>query len=307
MAARIGRWQDIQWRLEAAWYDVVAAMLRAAPIDGASALGGWLARAIGPLTPAHKTALRNLKLAFPDWDEAERRRIAREQWDNVGRVFAEFFMMDRILADPSRVEYPSAAEIDAILNDGRPVIFVSGHFANFEVMASAGRRRGVEGVLVYRGLNNPHLDARMRASRLRYGVKLLAPKGPGGGRDVMAALSAGVPIGILADQKYNEGPAAPFFGHLAHTQPAPVRWALKFGARLQPGWVERTKGARFRLYPAPPIELPTAGATAADVEAAVARINAFIEERARARPWEYWWVHRRFPDALYAKLAAEGH
>ena len=226
MAARIGLWQDIQWRLEAAGYDLVALGMRFAPIDGASAFGGWLLRTFGPLVPAHKTALRNLRLAFPDWDEAERRRIGRLQWDNVGRVFAEFFMMDRILADPSRVEYPSEAEIEAILNDGRPMIFVSGHFANFEVMASAGRREGVEGVLVYRGLNNPYLDARMRDSRLRYGVKLLAPKGPGGGRDVMAALRTGVPIGILADQKYNEGPAAPFFGHLAHTQPAPVRWAL---------------------------------------------------------------------------------
>lgn len=307
MAARFQHWQDIQWRFEAAWYDLVAAVMRFAPIDGASAFGGWLLRTFGPLTPAHKTALRNLRLAFPDWDDSERRRVARRQWDNVGRVFAEFFMMDRILADPTRVEYPSEAEIDAVLGDRRPVIFVSGHFANFEVMASAGRRQGVEGVLVYRGLNNPYLDARMRDSRLRYGVKLLAPKGPGGGRDVMAALSAGVPVGILADQKYNEGPASPFFGHLAHTQPAPVRWALKFGARLQPGWVERTEGARFRLFAGPPIELPLKGATAADVEAGIARINAFIEARARARPWEYWWVHRRFPDALYAKLAADEH
>jgi len=85
-----------------------------------------------------------------------------------------------------------------------------------------------------------------------------------------------------------------------------VRWAMRFGARLQTGWVERTGGARFRLHIGPVIELPKGG-DAADVEAGVREVNAFIEERARARPWEYWWVHRRFPDQLYRELAAQGY
>jgi len=300
------RLQDLQWRLEAAGYDLLAALMRLLPVDAASDLGAWLSKLFGPLTSAHRTALRNLYLAFPQWSEAERAAMARRQWENVGRVFAEFFLMDRILADPGRIEYPNEETLAEILSDPRPTIFVSGHFANFEVMASSGLRRGVAGVLVYRGLNNPYIDAKMRRMRARYGVKLLAPKSLGGGREVMSALSQGVPVGILADQKYNEGPLAPLFGHLAHTQHAPVRWAIRFGARLQPGWVERTRGARFRLRPAPPIELPAEGATQADVEEGVRQINAFIEARAKARPWEYWWVHRRFPDALYAKLAAEG-
>jgi KDO2-lipid IV(A) lauroyltransferase len=303
---RVRRWRDFQWRLECVGFDLVGALLRLLPVDAASAIGGGALGLLGPLTPVHRTALRNLRLAFPEWSAAELSRVARRQWENTGRVFFEFFMMDRILADPSRVEYPNEADIRAIMDDPRSLIFVSGHFANFEVMAAAGLRRGVEGVLVYRGLNNPYIDARMRATRLRYGVKLLAPKGLEGGRDVMAALAAGVPVGILADQKYNEGPLSPFFGHLVHTQHAPVRWAMRFGARLQTGWVERTKGARFRLCIGPVIELPKGGEPA-DVEAGVRQVNAFIEERARARPWEYWWVHRRFPDQLYRELAAQGY
>jgi KDO2-lipid IV(A) lauroyltransferase len=82
---------------------------------------------------------------------------------------------------------------------------------------------------------------------------------------------------------------------------------MRFGAHLQPGWVERAKGARFRVYVAEPIPLPAEGGTAADVEEGVRRINAFIEARARARPWEYWWVHRRFPDALYKALEKDGY
>jgi KDO2-lipid IV(A) lauroyltransferase len=299
--------RHLQWRLEAAGYDLLASLLRLLPVDAASGAGAWLFMRLGPLTAWHRTVLRNLRIAFPEWDEAERQRLAHAQWENVGRVLIEFFMMDRIMADPTRVELIGREKLDALVATGRPIVFVSGHFANFEVMAAAKTIAGIEGVLAYRGVNNPYIDAKMRESRRRYGVTLFAPKGAQGGREVMAALKAGLSVGVLSDQKYYEGLRVPFFGHLAPTQHAPVRWAMRFDAHLQPGWVERTKGARFRVYVADEIPLPREGGSHADVEAGVAAINAFIESRARARPYEYWWVHRRFPNALYEALEKEGY
>jgi KDO2-lipid IV(A) lauroyltransferase len=301
------RLQHLQWRLEAAGYDLVSTLLRALPIDAASGFGGWLGTLIGPLTSTHRVALRNLKIAFPEWDEARRQHIARLQWENFGRVLFEFFLMDKIMADASRVEIVGLERLQAIKGTGRPTMFVSGHFANFEVMAATKTRVGIEGVLAYRGANNPYIDARMRESRRAYGVQLFAPKGAKGGREIMSALSQGLSVGILSDQKYYEGHLSPFFGHLVRTQHAPVRFAMRFGAHLQPGWVERTKGARFRVFVGEEIPLPAEGGTQADVEEGVRRINAFIEARARARPWEYWWVHRRFPDELYRALEKEGY
>ena len=301
------RLQHFKWRLEAAGYDLLAGLLRLLPVDAASGAGAWLFKRLGPLTGWQKTTLRNLKLAFPEWDEAERQRLAHAQWENVGRVLIEFFMMDRIMADPSRVELVGRDKLDALVATGRPIVFVSGHFANWEVMAAAKTIAGIEGVLAYRGANNPYIDAKMRESRRRYGVKLFAPKGAQGGREVMSALKAGLSVGVLSDQKYHEGLSVPFFGHLVPTQHAPVRWAMRFGAHLQPGWVERTKGARFRVYVADEIPLPQGAGSHADVEAGVTAINAFIEARARARPWEYWWVHRRFPQPLYEALEKEGY
>jgi len=299
------RSKDLRWRLEAAGYDLIAAIMHVAPIDAASGFGGWLFRTLGPLTGTHRTVLRNLRLAFPEWDETARQAMARRQWESVGRVLFEFFLMDRIMADPSRVELVGLERLEAIKASGRPAVFVSGHFANFEVMAAAKTIAGIEGVLMYRGVDNPYIDARVRAVRRRYGVNLFAAKGVEGGRAVMAQLKAGVSVGILNDQKYGEGPLAPFFGHGARTQPAPVRFAMRFGAHLQPGWVERTRGARFRVFVAEPILLPENG-TAEDVERGLAEVNAFIESRARARPWEYWWVHRRWPDKLYAEMEKAG-
>jgi len=301
------RFQDFQWRLETFGYDALSGLLRAIPIDAASGFGAWLFKRLGPLTSTHRIALRNLRLCFPAWDEAERQRLAKAQWENVGRVLIEFFLMDKIMADPARVEVIGIEKLEAIKASGRPTVFVSGHFANWEVMAAASQRVGIDGVLAYRGANNPYIDARMRESRRRYGITLFAPKGAKGGREMMSALGRGVSVGILSDQKYYEGILAPFFGHDVRTQHAPVRFAMRFGAHLQPGWVERGKGARFRVYVGDEIPLPAEGGTPEDVEAGVRAINAFIESRARARPWEYWWVHRRFPDPLYAELAAQGH
>jgi len=301
------RLQDFQWRLETFGYDALSGLLRAIPIDAASGFGAWLFKRLGPLTSTHRIALRNLRLCFPEWDEAERQRLAKAQWENAGRVLIEFFLMDKIMADPARVEVIGIEKLEAIKASGRPTVFVSGHFANWEVMAAASQRVGIDGVLAYRGANNPYIDARMRESRRRYGITLFAPKGAKGGREMMAALGRGVSVGILSDQKYYEGILAPFFGHDVRTQHAPVRFAMRFGAHLQPGWVERGKGARFRVYVGEEIPLPAEGGTPEDVEAGVRAINAFIESRARARPWEYWWVHRRFPDRLYAELAAQGY
>ncbi len=299
--------RHFQWRLEAAGFDLVAGLVRLLPVDAASAAGAWLFQRLGPLTGWHRTTLRNLRIAFPEWDEAARQRLARAQWENVGRVLIEFFMMDRIMADPTRVELIGREKLDAMVAGGRPIVFVSGHFANWEVMAAAKTIAGIEGVLAYRGANNPYIDAKMRESRRRYGVRLFAPKGAQGGREVMSALKAGLSVGVLSDQKYHEGLRVPFFGHLVPTQHAPVRWAMRFDAHLQPGWVERTKGARFRVYVADEIPLPRSGGAPSDVEAGVAAINAFIESRVRARPHEYWWVHRRFPNPLYEALAKEGY
>ncbi|MGH6971938.1 MAG: lysophospholipid acyltransferase family protein [Caulobacteraceae bacterium] len=304
--SRSKRSRRLQWRLEAAGFDLVSFVVRAAPVDWASGFGGALFRALGPLTRVHRTAVRNLRLAFPDWDETRVHEIARAQWENVGRVLIEFFLVDRIISDPSRIELVGRPRLEEIKASGAPAVFVSGHFANWEIMAAASRLVGIEGVLMYRGFNNPYIDAKMREIRRRYGVNLFAPKGVRGGREVMAALKSGISVGVLSDQKYQEGPPSPFFGHQVPTQHAPVRFAMRFGAHLQPGWVERTRGARFRVVVGDPIELPKSGGTAADVDEGVRRINAFIEERARQRPWEYWWVHRRFPDAVYKALAERG-
>ena len=291
--------RDLAWRAEALAYDGLAGLARAAPIDAVSDVGAWLFGKLGPLTPAHRTARTNLKIAFPEAGEAEIARLLAAQWEQVGRWFAEFPILDRIIADPTRVEVVGAERLAAIAAGAGPVVFISGHFSSFEIMPAAIIHAGVTCQITYRATNNPHVDARIRASRWRYGVRLFAPKGSDGARELIRALSRGESVALMNDQKFNGGVILPLFGLPAATAPGPSSFALRFGAPLQPMSVQRMGKARFRVVVHDPIRLADTGDRTADIEAGVARVNAFIEERVRERPAEWFWVHKRWPNETY--------
>jgi KDO2-lipid IV(A) lauroyltransferase len=294
--------QDLIWRLEALAFDLIGGALALLPIDAASALGGAVLRLIGPLTRAHKTARRNLMIAFPDMAEPERRRILAAQWENVGRLAAEFQMLGRLTPQSGRIEVEGAERLEAIRKSGEAVVFISGHFSNWEVMAIVIVRSGVRCQVTYRAANNPYIDRRIIRNRARYGVELFAPKGEAGSREVLEALRRGESVALMNDQKFNGGVAEPFFGVTAHTAPGPTRLALRSSGVLQPMSVHRTRGARFRVVAHEPIVLERSGDRTEDIREGVRRINAFIEAQVRARPEEWFWVHNRWPAEAYASF-----
>ena len=175
-----------------------------------------------------------------------------------------------------------------------------------EIMAAAILAMGVDCVITGRALNNPFVNARIIESRRRYGVNIFAPKGSDGSRELLQAMNRGESVALMNDQKNNQGIAAPFFGHLCHTASGPTKMALRSGAILQPMSVQRTKGARFRVVVHEPIVLARTGDRKADLAAGVARVNAFVEARVRERPEEWWWVHKRWADSVYAQLGRRG-
>jgi len=290
------------WMLEATLFDAACALARLFPIDSVSNFGARVFRAFGPLTSAHRVAERNLRIAFPDADESEIRRLLDAQWTELGRWIAEFTILDRIVADTGRLEVEGAERLQAIAAGEGPVVFISGHFSNFELMAAAIVRAGVTCQVTYRAMNNPYVDERVRRNRFRYGVRLFAPKGLDGARELMRGLDRGESVALMNDQKFNGGVAAPLFGVTAHTAPGPSTFALRFGIPLQPMSVQRTgPGARFKVLVHDQIRLEDTGDRNADIEAGVRRINSFIEDRVRARPTEWFWVHRRWPSEEYRR------
>ena len=288
--------QRMQWRLEAAAWDIVYwwPMKLLGP-DRASNFGGWLVRKIGPLLSQHKTVLRNLRLAFPDWSEDKIRQTALGSWECVGRVAGELPHLGKL--DPfesERIEVVGREHVEAINASGKGAVMVSGHLANWEVMCVVITRASPGIVITYRALNNPYIDKRIAKARTSYGMESSAAKGIGT-RELMRALGKGRSIGIMNDQKFNQGIAVPFFGHKAMTAPGPTRLAIRYKVPILLVSTVRTAPARFKLEFHPPIYPQDTGDLDADIKATVMEITDFIEARIREHPEQWFWQHRRWP------------
>jgi Kdo2-lipid IVA lauroyltransferase/acyltransferase len=295
----------LTWRLEAVAFAGLTALLRALGVERASAFGGWLLRTLGPKTGTHRTVMRNLRLAFPDMNPAERERLALESWERTGRTFAETTLLDRITMQSGRLEVVGLDRLHQIRDSGTPVVFVSGHLACFETMPAAILAAGVPCQITYRPTNNPYVDAQIRRARARYGVRLFAPKGGDGAKELLAGLQRGESVALMNDQKFNEGPEVTFFGHSVNAAPGPTRLALRFGTVLQPMSVVRLPGVRFRVTAHDPIVLEKTGDRSADIARGVQAVTTFVEDRVREVPEDWFWVHKRWPDKVYAQLADE--
>lgn len=286
--------------LESLGYEGYFRGFKALPIERASALGGSLLRALGPLTPTHQVARTNLKLVFPDLGEDRIEEILAAQWDNLGRTFGEFPHLHeiRIYEPGSRVEVVNAEGFDRAVAEGKGAVFVGGHFANWEVLAASVAQR-VESLMTYRPLNNFFIDQRILEQRIAYGRPDQAAKGIEGGMGLMRALKEGWAVAIMNDQKYNEGVASPFFGRLVMTADGPTRLARRFRCPLVPVSIRRLPGVRFRIEVEDPIPYDEDPDEDAAVARTVAAINARVERWIELAPEQWFWVHRRWPKDVY--------
>ncbi|MDB5411608.1 MAG: lauroyl acyltransferase [Rhodospirillales bacterium] len=290
------RWRVLAWRIEAFVAALAIGCFRLLPIDAASALGGALARTIGPRLGVSRQARKNLRRALPEIDEAAADRIIKAMWDNLGRVVAEYPHLPaiRVYEAGGRVDIVGVEHWDALLAAGRTIIFVSAHYGNWEIAGIAAAQRGLSLVQVYRAANNPFID--QLVGGYRGGGSELLPKGAAAARGAIAALRGGRHLGMLVDQKMNDGIAVPFFGRDAMTAPAAAQLALRFDAAILPARVERLQGARFRMTLSPPIAIDRVADRHDETLAVMTRINREIEGWIRERPEMWMWLHRRWPD-----------
>jgi Kdo2-lipid IVA lauroyltransferase/acyltransferase len=270
--------------------------LRMLPIERASAIMGTLARTIGPRLAVSRIARRNLARAFPAMSAAEVETTVRAVWDNLGRVAGEFPHVGSldVFHDP-RISIEGAEHIDRLRDDGRPGIFFTGHIANWELAAIAVAQRGVPLGVVYRAANNPTADALIRRGRAGLPGELL-PKGRDGAKRALAILAKGGHLGLLPDQKMNDGISVPFFGRPAMTAPALAQFALRYDCPLVPIHVVRDGGFRFRVIVEPPLDVRATGDRHRDIAAITTTVNGIIEGWIRATPGQWLWLHRRWPD-----------
>jgi len=289
----------LRYFAEAAVFFTFIGFFRLFGLDTASAIGGWFGRNVLYRTSVTKRARANLEAAYPEKPDAEIESIIREMWDSLGRTVAEYAHLAKLsmLGDDPRIKVANLEKANRILEQGRGILFVSGHFANWETMPFAANQYGIEGGVVYRPLNNPYVDRWMVKLRRTNGPQDQISKGAQGTKRIFTLLRANKAIFLLVDQKTNEGVPAPFFGRIAMTTPAPAALALKLGSIILPVSNERTGGARFLMTVHDPIEFTPSGDYDRDVLDLTVKMNAVIEQAVRHRPSQWLWIHRRWPKA----------
>jgi KDO2-lipid IV(A) lauroyltransferase len=278
--------------LDYAAFRLLAACFGRLPIEAASRFSGFCWRVVAPHLKRHQRALDNLAAAFPEKSLAEREKIARAMWDNLGRTFAEFFHLDELMqGDRIRLEDSAAL---AALRAAAPSAVVCGlHMGNWEVVVIAALRCGFKPAGVYQKITNPLVDDYIRRIR--------APLYPGGLLDkssrtavqMMRYAKSGGCAAFLADQRDTRGISVPFFGRPAPSTAFPALVAETLDLPLFAFWVKREKGARFSIM-GEQVPLTKTDDRDADVAATTAALQAAYERFVREAPEQWMWAHRRW-------------
>lgn len=272
--------KNIRYLLEAAPIHVLVLLFKLLPAETASNLGGFIGRTIGPRLAASRKAIKHVETSLP---AADTQTIVKGMWDNLGRTIAEYPHLKTIIENHT--------EVHGYLPEGvKQFVFFSGHLANWEMSATGMLHFfGITPQLIYRAPNNPYLQNILDECRSLQGTISTIPKSSKGARDMMRALQNGESLGILIDQKYNEGIAADFFGQPAMTSPAFVQLAQKFDLPLIPVRPERINGCQFRITVYPPIETKNRS-----IDDVVSDAHTLLEQWITERPDQWLWLHRRW-------------
>ncbi len=256
------------------------------PLSWASGLGGFIGRTLGPRLAASRKAYRNIQKIYPDMPPQQQTKIITGMWDNLARVMLEFPHLKKI--GSQRTTIINAELLDQYKN--KPVVFISGHLGNWECCPPALLlQKEFYMHPVYRAPNNPVSDWLLNKARQMGGRLKPIPKSKGGARQMVKILKNNEGIGMLIDQKYNEGIEVDFLGHPAMTFPAFANLPQKFNCPLIPLHIERLKGANFQVTVLPAI--PTAGRAIEDI---IGDSHALFKTWIEKNPEQWLWLHRRW-------------
>jgi len=287
---------------------IVMAIVQAVPMSACQRLADPLAWLCCRLRVRHQVIEDNLRHAFPDMPELERRRIERAHWRHLVLMIFEMAHADRLIRDTNWRRYVRLHEMQPMVRQlltTRPAVVVAGHFGNFEISARMLGLFGFATFVVARPLDNPYLDRWLNQFRGRFGQSILPKKGSA--NDADARLAAGGTLAVLGDQSAGpKGCFVEFFGRPASTHKAIAVMALAHEAPLMVTYARRTVGQAFVPVKPSPLQFEIGcqaiadprenGPEAAGVRELTQWYSRQLEAIVRRDPEQYWWVHRRWKD-----------
>ena len=254
-----------------------------------SNFGFFIGKYLGPLFRSKLSVINNLKKAQI---KGNYKQIATNVLGNYGRIFAEYVHLKNFKNDKlnNHISIEGREYLEKIKNNNQSVVFISGHFSNFELMAMQIDKAKVDCAAIYRPLNNPYLNKIMEKIRKRDICKKQIKKGRSGTREIIKLLKKGTSIALMVDQRVREGQKASFFNHLATTTTIPAQLIKKYNCDLVPIYIERKNKFNFKMYVSKPIKISKNKSS----DEITLYINKILEKMILKNVDQWIWTHDRW-------------
>ena len=256
-------------------------------------LSGKIFELIGPIFRSNKISSSNLSLALPELDETEKNKIIKKMWNNYGKILADYVFIKNYRNSKNfsnKIIIKNHFELENIKKNSKPVIFISGHFNNFELMAMHLEKSGIDLAAIYRPLNNIFLNPIMEHIRKNYICKKQVKKGISGTKELLKYFKNGTSIALMIDQRVSEGIYSKFFNKEALTTTIPAQFVKKFKAKIVPIYIERNLEDNFTIEINKCIEFPDNDS----IESITLKLNEILEKMILRNPDQWIWTHNRW-------------
>ena len=261
-------------------------------LKAASYISAVLFKALGPIFRSKKIIHANISKALPNLNVFEKNKIINEMWCNYGKIFAEYMFIKEFRNGKfsKKITIENQKILEKIKNDPSPVIFISGHFNNFELMAMHIEKSGIKLSAIYRPLNNKFLNPLMERIRVQYICKNQIKKGSAGTRKLVSNFKNGQSVALMIDQRVSEGIKSKFFDNPALTTTIPAQFVKKFKTKIVPIYIERLKNDNFNIK----IHNPINFSENETLDTITLRLNKILEKMILHNPNQWIWTHNRW-------------
>jgi len=262
-----------------------------------SKLGEIIGKYFGPIFRKEAIAKKNIIIAFPNIDETSINQIIDGMWKNIGRIFAEYIHINKFSLldkEKNKIVFINKNNLQILKNNNKPIVFFSGHFSNFELMAKCLRELEFNIGAIYRPLNNIFLNPIMEFIRKKYICSIQIEKGSAGTKKLIKHISTNNPLALMIDQRLSSSIRVPFFNQPATTTTTPAQLAIKYDALLVPVFLKRLKKTNYEFFIEEPLEVKKTNNYENDIFNITAIMNKKIEEFIKVDPASWLWSHDRW-------------
>jgi KDO2-lipid IV(A) lauroyltransferase len=257
-----------------------------------SHFSGKLFETFGPIFRSKNLIKTNIQRAIPKINTSKIKIITKDMWNNYGRTLSEYMFLKGFRNDQfrSNINITGKEILEKIRLEKTPVIFISGHFGNFELMAMEIEKSGVNLSAIYRPLNNIFLNILMEKIRKKYICKNQIKKGTSGVRELLRLYKKGYSIALMIDQRVSQGIKSKFFNEEAFTTTIPAQFIKKFNCKVVPISIERHNDINFNIKVEKPMEFSKNSST----EKITRELNIWLEKTILKNPGQWIWSHGRW-------------